>query len=172
VRLGSRMRAPEGTPVGTIRRLNISNIVCTETSSQACSLIIGVPGHSVEDIKLSNFVILHPGGGSPREAALQLPEKEKDYPEPTMFGETPAHGFFIRHAAGVEMNGIKMKLEKPDARPCFFLEDVHDATFVQVQMPKESAKPLLVLRDVSDIAISRSKPVADIEIDRASHKEL
>jgi hypothetical protein len=172
VRLGSRMRAPEGTPVGIIRRLNISNIVCSETSSQACSLIVGVPGHAIEDIKLSNFVVLHPGGGAPRDAAIQLPEKEKDYPEPTMFGETPAHGFFIRHAAGVEMSDIKVKLEKPDARPCFFLEDVHDATFVQMKLPKDSAKPVFVLKDVSDIAILRSKPVADIEIDRADHREL
>ena len=89
-----------------------------------------------------------------------------------MFGETPAHGFFIRHAAGVEMNGIKVKLEKPDARPCFFLEDVHDATFVQIKLPKDSAKPVFVLKDVSDIAILRSKPVADIEIDHADHREL
>ncbi len=172
VRLGSRMRAPDGTPVGTIRRLNISNIVCSETSSQACSLIVGVPGHAIEDIKLSNFVVLHPGGGTPGDAAIQLPEKEKEYPEPTMFGETPAHGFFIRHAAGVEMNGIKVKLEKPDARPCFFLEDVHDATFVQIKLPKDSAKPVFVLNDVSDVAILRCHPVADIEIDHADHREL
>ena len=89
-----------------------------------------------------------------------------------MFGETPAHGFFIRHAAGVEMNDIKVKLEKPDGRPCFFLDDVHDATFVQIKLPMDSARPVFVLKDVSGIAISRSKPVADIEIDHADHREL
>jgi polygalacturonase len=172
VRLGSRMRAPEGTPVGMIRRLNISNIVCSETSSQACSLLVGVPGHSIEDIRLSNFFILHPGAGTAHDAAIQLTEREKEYPEPTMFGETPAHGFFIRHAAGVDIEGVKMKVEKSDARPCFFLEDVHGANFVGVQMPKDSAKPLFVLKDVSDIALTRCKPIADTEIDHAVRQEL
>jgi polygalacturonase len=172
VRLGSRMRALEGTPVGMIRRVNISNIVCSETSSQACSLIVGVPGHAVEDISLSNFFVLHPGGGTPRDAAIQLPEKEKEYPEPTMFGETPAHGFFIRHAAGVEMSDIKIKTGRADARPCFYLEDVHDASFVQVKMPRDSSRPLFVLKDVTSISVFRSRPVADAEIDQANDKQL
>ncbi len=68
---------------------------------------------------MSNFVVLHPGGGTTRDAAIQLPEKEKEYPEPTMFGETPAHGFLIRHATGVEMSDIKIKTGKVDARPAF-----------------------------------------------------
>jgi polygalacturonase len=172
VRLGSRMRAPDGTPVGTIRRVNINNIVCSETSSQACSLIVGVPGHVVEDISLSNVVVLHPGGGTTRDAAIQLPEKEKEYPEPTMFGETPAHGFFIRHATGVEMSDIKIKTGKADARPCFYLEDVHDASFVQVKMPQGSSRPLFVLKDVTGISVFRSRPVADAEVDQANDKQL
>jgi polygalacturonase len=172
IRLGSRMRGPEGTPVGSIRRVNISNIVCSETDSQACSLVVGVPGHAIEDLKLSNFVVLHPGGGTTKQASIQLPEKEKDYPEPTMFGATPAHGFFIRHAKGVEMNDIKINPEKPDARPCFHLEDVHDATFVQMKLPKDSTKPVFVLNDVTDISIFRSKPVPDTEIEQANHKVL
>jgi polygalacturonase len=172
IRLASRMRGPQGTPVGTIRRVNISNIVCSETDSQACSLIVGVPGHPIEDVKLSNIVVLHPGGGTANDAAIQLPEKEKDYPEPTMFGETPAHGFFIRHATGIEMNDIRIKVEKADARPCFCLEDVHNATFAQIKLPTDSAKPAFVLKAVSDISIWRTKPVADIEIDQAEHREL
>jgi polygalacturonase len=172
VRLGSRMRGPEGVPVGIIRRVNISNIVCSETDSQACSLIVGVPGHAIEDIKLSNFVVVHPGGGTAKAAAIQLTEKDKDYPEPTMFGETPAHGFFIRHATGVELNEIKIKVEKADARPCFYLEDVHDATFVQIKLPRDSTKPVFVLKNVSAISVLRSRPVADVEIDQAEDKDL
>jgi polygalacturonase len=172
VRLGSRMRGPAGVPMGAIRRLNISNIVCSETDSQACSLIVGVPGHAIEDVKLQDLVVVHPGGGTAKDAAIRLPEKEKDYPEPTMFGETPAHAFFIRHATGVEMNGIKIKPEKPDARPAFYLEDVHDATFVQIKLPADSSRPVFVLKDVSDISIWRSRPVEDVAIDRADDRVL
>ena len=172
VRLGSRMRGPEGAAVGVIRRLNISNLVCSETDSQACSLMIGVPGHAIEDVKIHHLVVVHPGAGTARDAAIRLSEKEKDYPEPTMFGETPAHGFFIRHATGIEMSEVKIKPEKPDARPAFYLEDVHDATFVQIKLPTTSAKPLFVLKDVSEISVWRSRPVEDVAIDRADLKEL
>ena len=172
LRLGSRMRGPQGVPVGTLRRILISNLVSSNSPSRLACMIMGIPGHPVEDVKLSNIYLQHPGGGTEEDAAIEPPEKEAAYPEPNMFGPLPAHGFFIRHAAGVEMNDIKLKIEKPDGRPCFFLEDVHDATFVQMKLPKDSAKPVFVLKDVSDIAIVRSKPVADIEIDQADHREL
>jgi polygalacturonase len=172
VRLGSRMRGPAGTAVGLIRRVNISNIVCSETDSQACSLIVGVPGHAIEDVKIHNVVVVHSGGGTAKDAAIRLPEKEKDYPEPTMFGETPAHGFFIRHATGVEMNEVKIKVEKADARPGFYLEDVHDASFVQMKLPVDSPKPVFVLKDVSEFSVWRSRPVEDVAIDRADYREL
>ncbi len=172
VRLGSRMRGPEGTPVGTIRRVNISDIVCSETSSQACSLVAGIPGHAIEDIRMSNFIVLHPGGGTRQDAAIQLPEKEQEYPEPIMFGETPAHGFFVRHAKGVELAGIKFKVEKPDARPCIVLDDVHDASFDHIKLPRESSAPYFVLKGVSDFSVVQSKPVQNTEIDQADYREL
>jgi polygalacturonase len=172
VRLGSRMRGPAGVAVGVIRRLNISNIVCSETDSQACSLIVGVPGHAIEDVKIHHLVVVHPGGGTAKDAAIRLPEKDKDYPEPTMFGETPAHGFFIRHAAGIEMSDVKISMEKADARPGFYLEDVHDASFTQIKLPADSAKPVLVLKNVSDISIWRSRPVEDVAIDQADDRQL
>lgn len=171
IRLGSRLRGPEGTQVGTIRRVSISNIACSETNSQACSLLIGVPGHSIEDIRINDLTVLHPGGGSRQDASIQLPEKEKEYPEPTMFGATPAHGFFIRHARGIEMNSIKMKTEKPDARPCFILEDVQDVTIVQLKA-QGSHEPIFVMSNVENITILQSKPVPDTEIERAAHEEL
>jgi polygalacturonase len=172
VRLGARMRGPEGAPVGAIRRVNISDVVCSETSSQACSLITGVPGHAVEDIRLSNFTVLHPGGGTARDAAIHLSEKEQEYPEPTMFGETPAHAFFVRHARGVEMSAIRIKLEKPDARPAILLEDVQGAAFDRIQLPGDASPPFFVLNHVSDFSVFRSKPVPDIEIGEAASREL
>ena len=54
LRLGSRMRGPEGTPVGELRRVNISDIIVSNCASRQASLIIGIPGHYIEDVKLSN----------------------------------------------------------------------------------------------------------------------
>jgi hypothetical protein len=84
----------------------------------------------VEDVKLSDIRILiprRPDAGSGREAAggvseyvffrgsggvpprepYATPEREKEYPEPSMFGMLPAYGFFIRHAKGIELNNVE-----------------------------------------------------------------
>ncbi|MDE3196485.1 MAG: right-handed parallel beta-helix repeat-containing protein, partial [Acidobacteriota bacterium] len=50
IRLGSRMRAPEGTPIGAIRRVNIDNVVVYGADPRYASTISGIPGHNVEDI--------------------------------------------------------------------------------------------------------------------------
>jgi hypothetical protein len=40
-------------------------------------MITGVPGHYIEDVKICNILIEHPGGGTKQEAALQLQEKRE-----------------------------------------------------------------------------------------------
>jgi polygalacturonase len=100
LRLGSRMRGPSEAAIGAIRRVNISNIVSSNASSKFCSMITGIPNHRIEDVKISNVLVQHPGGGTREDAAGRLEEKEKEYPEPTMFGTTPAHGMLIRHCRG------------------------------------------------------------------------
>ena len=114
------------TPIGSIRRVSISNVVVYDADPRYGSIITGIPGHDVEDIKLSNIRILYrggltldqvakqpadlvntfffraPGGVPPREP-FDTPEQEKEYPEPSMFGLLPAYGFFIRHAKGIEL---------------------------------------------------------------------
>ena len=55
IRLGSRMRAPEGTPIGSIRRITISNLVAYDVDPRYSSIISGIPGHDVEDITFATF---------------------------------------------------------------------------------------------------------------------
>ncbi|MEO7495693.1 MAG: glycosyl hydrolase family 28-related protein, partial [Massilia sp.] len=57
IRLGRRMRAPEGTPIGAIRRINISNVVVYNADARYASSFSGIPGHPLEDIRLSNFTV-------------------------------------------------------------------------------------------------------------------
>ena len=85
LRLGDRMRGPDNTPVGTLRRVIIDNLVCSNCSPRLGSIISGIPGHAIEDVKISNIQILHEGGGTKEDAAYQPPEYEDTYPEPTMF---------------------------------------------------------------------------------------
>jgi polygalacturonase len=173
VRLGARMRGPAGVPVGVVRRLIISNVTCLGAGPERISSIIaGIPGQPIEDVKLSDITILHQGGGTAADAALQLAEKEKDYPEPTMFGTTPAHGFFLRHVKGVEMSGIKIESVSPDARPAFALHDVQNADFRFIKTPAAQVAPGFALNDVANFSVFHSKPVPDTEIKTAKRQEL
>ena len=172
VRLGARMRGPSGVPVGVIRRVSISGINCQSPRSRICSVISGIPDHPIEDLKLSDITILHGGAGTAADAALQLPEKENAYPEPSMFGTTPAHGFFIRHAKAVEVSGIKLESSAPDARPAFVLDDVQGADFTFLKLPSSRVAQNFSLNHVSNFSVFRSKPVADLELESVEKKTL
>lgn len=172
VRLGSRMRGPEGAAVGAIRRVNISNIVSSSTSSLFCSIIAGVSDHKIENVRLTNILLQHSGGGTRIEAARHLEEKEKEYPEPTMFGNTPAHGFFIRHAEGIDINNCKIIALAEDARPCFFLDDVERVDFSEITAERAANTPVFVLNNVKDIRFVKCNSLPDTEVPDAKHMEL
>ncbi len=102
-------------------------------------------------------MIVHLGGGTKEDAERQLPEKEKDYPEPNMFGVTPAHGFFVRHVNFLEMNGIEISHYNDDARPAFVLEDVEGADFGRIKAGTMAGAPAFVLNNVKHFSVCRSQ---------------
>jgi polygalacturonase len=122
VRLGSRLRGPAGIATGSIRRVTFQNIDCWNADATYCSMLTGVPGADLEDISLENIRVEHRGGGSVRHD--EVPEREKDYPDPQMFGPGAAHGFFVRHARGLRMNDVTVTAMQDDARPLLVMDDV------------------------------------------------
>ena len=172
LRLGSRMRGPEGTPVGKLRRVLISNIVVYNADPRYASIISGVPGQLIEDVTLSNIKIYARGGGTKEDAALTPPERENVYPEPSMFGKTPAYGFFIRHTKGLELNNVEVRFESEDARPAFVLNDVSDVEFTNVEAQKGQGVPAFVLKNVEGFSAHQCSPVADVKLDKVESKEL
>jgi len=178
LRLGARMRGPAGAAVGVLRRMILSNITClcgsdsSGSGSRIGSIVAGIPGHLIEDVKMSDIVIVHAGGGTKDDAQRQLAEKEKEYPEPDMFGTTPAHGFVIRHARGVEMAGIKIEHAGEDLRPAFVVDDVEGADFGRIKVALTGAVPVFALSNVRNFSVYRSKPVPDTELASAEKKEI
>jgi polygalacturonase len=174
VRLGARMRGPAGVSVGAIRRLILSNIsvLSAANSPRIGSILAGIPGHPIEDVKISDVVVVHAGGGTQSDAQRAISEEEKKYPEPTMFGTTPAHGFFIRHVRGLEMEGIKIEHSSPDSRPAFVLDDVEGADFGRIRASRDAGVPAFSLNQVRDFSVVRSKPVPDTEIDVVGKREI
>lgn len=168
IRLGSRLRGPDKPTVGTIKRINIDNMVISNedwTAAKAFT-ISGIPGHYVEDIKLSNIYAHYEGGGSNEDNDLVPTENKGDYPEPGMFGALPSYGFYIRHAKSIEMSHIKLDYTGKEARSAFVLKDVEDAYFDYLHIKKgtTSKASTFDLREVSDFRISNSRNVKDFEI--------
>ena len=172
LRLGNRMRGPAGVPVGTLRRIMISNVVCSNSESSFCSILSGIPGHPIMDIQLNDIYIQHHGGGTSEDATLQPPEAEDKYPEPNMFGRMPAHGVFVRHARNISLNNVEFLSSKEDLRPAFFLEDVQGTEFFRVRTPHVRDAPTFVLNNVDGFSVFRSKHVADVQFDHATRERF
>jgi polygalacturonase len=165
IRLGSRMRRRDTAPVGAIRHISLSNIVVDDDDSTVSSLICGVPGHDIEDLSLSDVRIVCRGGGTTQQAAREIEEKEKDYPEPNMFGPTPAYGFFIRHARGIHMRNVAITAAKPDARPPLVLQDVQNIRFDTLTADAGGAgTPVMNLRNVRTLDIHQSPGLRDANL--------
>jgi len=130
VRLANRARGyKEGVPVtkvGKINGIHLSNIQIRNAGSMGCS-ITGIPGHEVENVWLNNITIHHKGGVTAADMAKInesiKDEKEKEYPEATMWGNLPAKGFFVRHARNIKFNNIEVITEQPDAREVIVIRD-------------------------------------------------
>jgi len=173
LRLGSRMRGPEGISVGRFRRVIISDIVVSNCSSRQAAIITGIPGHYIEeDLKLSNIHVLHQGGGTTEDAKIEPPELENAYPEPNRFGPMPAHGFYIRHVKDIELRDVDIKYMKDDLRPAFFLDDVRAAYFARIKAAHAPDVSSFVLRNVEDFRIRDSMPVPDTHLDNVKEKTL
>lgn len=165
LRLGTRMRGPKSAPVGSLQRVLISNVVSSGALPELCSIVSGVPGHRIEDIKISDLYLHQLGGGSSAMAELNPEEKENDYPEPSMFGALPATGFFLRHAKNIEISNVEIATEQSDARPAFWLHDIEGADFFRLRIPRGSRA--FALRDVRDSRVFGSRNIKDGILERA-----
>ena len=172
MRLGKRMRSPAGAPVGQLRRVIISNVVAYNADSRYASIVAGIPDHHIEEIQLSNIRIFYRGGGKRELADLQPPERETNYPEPSMFGELPAYGFFIRHAKGISLSNVEIGYLSDEFRPPFLLDDVNGVSFDHVTAQKAGDVPTFVLRNVLDFTTYQCKGVADTHLDRVELKKF
>ena len=172
IRLGSRLRGPDSPPVGTIKRISINNLVVSDASSSGATTISAIPGHYIEDIRMSNIYVNYAGGGNKGDNEKVPVENEKGYPEPGMFGALPAYGFYFRHVKGIEMNHIKLDYTQADGRNAFALEDVHDAYFDRMNIKKGTENAALFdLKNVSDFSIEDSRNIKNTRLEKISLRQ-
>lgn len=156
IRLGARLRGPEGTKVGTARRIKIDNVVVHNAAAEAGILMTGIPGYTIDDVLLSNIFIDYAGGGTVQDGERVVPEDEKVYPEPYRFGKLSSWGLFARHMTNLTLDRVEFRTAQPDLRSVAWLEDVTGADIDQVKFPAAPGASTLVLKDVTGLAIHRS----------------
>ena len=174
LRLSSRMRGPKGARVGTMKRVIMSDIVCSNSASRlgGGGIIAGFPGHPIEDIKIHDVYLEHRGSGSKAMAALNPPEAADVYPDPDMFGDIPASGFFLRDVNNVEFTNIEIAFSQPDARPVFWLSQVDGADFFRIKTPKLLSPTIFALHNVQDFRVMAARNVKDMYLEKVDQKQI
>lgn len=117
LRLGDRRRGPPGTGVGVMRRIAIRDVVATGIRPDFAATIAGLPDHPIEDVTLDRIRLNYLGGGTAEDAARRPGDLADAYPEPSMFGVTPAFGLWARHVTGLRLSDLTLETLTPDARP-------------------------------------------------------
>ena len=150
VRLGARLRGPEGTTVGSISDVSFENIYAyfpmetyevtpvhlpgvrsldgTITPWPYPSIVAGMPGYPVKNVTLRDVTLVSYGGEKQENVLpLPLPENNTVAPSPWIYGwhkVLPAHGLLFNHVDGVTLSGISLRTIHADERPDRYLADV------------------------------------------------
>lgn len=179
IRLGHRN---QNGPVGTIRGVTLSDITAVIPNRKKsemnkfpsywrhlCTTLItgsitGLPGHPVKDVTLKNISIEYGGiGDQPKPDHIllknlqQVPECAANYPESKMFGVLPAWGLYCRHAEGMVLDNVTLKVTGKDYRAAVIFDDVRDLTLNRLQILSAGKEPPLVLHHVVDVKIHNSR---------------
>jgi len=170
LRLGSRLRGPKPeTVIGSLKRVIISDVT-SSGASMLPSIVAGVPGHPVEDVKISDVYLHQVGGAEQAMAAINPPEKADAYPDPRMFGDLPAAGLFARHARNLELSNVEIATEREDARPAVHLEDVDGADFFRLKLPHRKQSGQFRLKGVKDFRVFGCQHYPDATVEQAEDK--
>jgi hypothetical protein len=171
IRLGARGRGlvepsllpeaerPERLPVGVIRDISLANIVATGADKNCGIMLLGHPGHPLENISLANIMIRNAGGGDAKLASRNIPERAFDDPQAARWGDMSGYGLYARHVRGLSVSNVRLQTSAPDGRHALVLDDVEDAELDGLAcMPASGTNALMRLSETRRVLIRGSQP--------------
>ena len=126
LRLGDRRRGPESVGVGAMRRVLLRDIEAVDILPDYAATLAGLPETPIQDVVLSNIRLSYRGGGKTEWAERRPGDLADAYPEPSMFGPSPAYGLWARHVDGLRIENLTIETVTPDARPERLFENVRE----------------------------------------------
>ena len=178
IRLNARMRGPGGVPVGVCRRITISNLNVYDVGGRPKSpelgagMVMGIPGHYIEDLTLSNIRIYFRGGVSKEATEKEVPQNIDMYPDPYRWNSMPAYGIYFRYVKGLRLNNVVFRYLNKDERPAFVLDDVHNASFYHIDAQTSDDGSQFIFKNVSNISIHEVNGVDNVKLKKVEMKEL
>jgi polygalacturonase len=126
VRLGDRGRnvPPDRRRIGVLDGVTISDL--TVTQARQPIIIAGLPGHPVQNVRLSGITVSKQIASRGPRRLDQIPELPSAYPESTMFGKLPATGLFARHCSGLALDKVVVCPSRSRVFEPMTLSDVTD----------------------------------------------
>lgn len=153
IRLGDRLRSPEGPEVGSVRNVTIRNLIASGGLGAGASSVTAVPGSRAGGgLRLENLDLACRGGGHLLSSYAPVPEireSEGVYPDPAYIlpGDSPAYGFYCRHVRGLEFRGLRLSFEKADRRAALICEDVEGLVLEDLDARRiPGAAPSVIVR--------------------------
>ena len=143
--------------------MTITHVICDAPTNDAPAIIAVIPGHLIENVRVSDVVILQKGGGAAALADIVPPEQARNYPEPSFLGPLPAQGLLIRHARNVEFRRVEITSIRHDERP-FVFDDVDGVEFSHFNVSPLDHVPAIRLRDARGVRVSGSRGIPDTHL--------
>ncbi|MEJ2078035.1 MAG: glycoside hydrolase family 28 protein [Acidobacteriota bacterium] len=169
IRLGRRNRGPvDSVGTSTVRNILISNIIAETSGNRPNSgiMVMGIPGHSIENVRLQNIQLIYHGGGTKADADLVPPEDEEGYPEPLHSG-IPSYGLYARHVKGLELADIHMTYKGTEMRPAIVADDVQG---LEIDNVKAKAAPGLAPTKFTDVERLVVRDSPDLKLESARQR--
>lgn len=132
IRVGDRMRGPEGLPTPAARNIEIRNVTVTGCDSRYALLMVGLPESPIENVTLKNVSISYRNGLTLEDVHNQNGSNSfffrpgAKYPEPSAHGIQPAWGLSLQHVRNVVFDNVNIEMTAPDEREKIYLKDVKD----------------------------------------------
>ncbi|MEV4178319.1 glycosyl hydrolase family 28 protein [Nonomuraea sp. NPDC049709] len=146
-KIGERKRCPGSPPAGRIRNITVSNVTGTNLTAPVVtgtvgardytSTLTGTPSVDIgPGITFTNVDLTVPGGHPASEASRNPGEFLTTYP-PRDYGARPSFAYWLRHAAGVTLNG-RVGFDENDNRPAVIANDASNVILQGIALQRGS----------------------------------